>query len=1098
MTFDGFISYSHAADGRLAPAVQRALHRLAKPWHRRRALWIFRDQTGLSVTPALWSSIQQALDGSQWFVLLASPEAARSPWVNREIEHWIATKPANRILPVVTDGEWRWDTKLGDLSADSTAVPDALRGAFTEEPLFLDLRWARDNRHLSLQHSEFRDAIAQLAAPMHGVSKDELEGEDVRQHRRVQWVRGVAAAALVVLTLVASLTGMLASHNADRATASAVEAQHQQQVAVQQRSNAQRSAGEAQRQEENARTQEARARAATNETKQQERRAREQQSVAERAAAETKRQLANARRQQQLAKRAQALAEEQKAVVREQRELAKQSAQETARQRIIAEQQERLAAEAAEDAERQKHLAEQQQRMAELATKEARRQQAVARENERKAKLAAEEARRQEKNAAQQKQIAIARRLVNQAKATISNDPRTALQLGIAAQKIQPGTEMAGELTGLVTSTRQLGGIADAEEVAYGPNDILAVVASDFSASLWSAADKAEPVRLARLDGIAFVDQPVFSPDGKTLAVMDAGRDFQPILFDVSDPTHPVLLATVPAQSASYLTFSPDGQTLAVVALHGEWSLWDLADRGTPALLTSQTKGYPAPISFSPDGRTIVTVGDPGTVWDITDRTNPTEVATLDGQWTKAVFHPTRPLLATIDHDGNLAVWLMDDPAQPQPFTMVPIRGYSAAFSNDGLTLATSDSEGTARLWDMTENRPVHIADVDDHSGSAVSLVFSPDSRTLATTGYTAAMTLWTVQNHGEPQVLGRAGAAAKIGLTASLTPDGRRLTTAYSDGTATVWDLSDPTRPVERGTVTRPRAYPEAAAISPGGDLIGWLERGQVTLTDFSDPSAPVDLGALPGGSFGRLTFGPDGLTLAVEREYGVTLWDLTNRRHPVLITTLPKADDLIFDLAFSPDGHTLAVATDRIINLWSLTDRSHPVLLVTLKGHADRVLAVAFSPDGRTLATAGSDKTAQLWNIAGQTRWRRLAILTGTGPTFSVAFAPDGRTLATGASDNTAALWDVTDPSIPVRIATMKRTELTPRSLLFHPDGHTLTTSGAIYGPTRNVLWDYSALNALRANPAARACAVTGGGFTPDEWAAYIPEVQYQPTCG
>jgi site-specific DNA-cytosine methylase len=75
MGFDGFISYSHAADGRLAPAVQRGLHLMARPWHRRRALWIFRDQTGLSVTPALWSSIQGALDDSAYFVLLASPQA---------------------------------------------------------------------------------------------------------------------------------------------------------------------------------------------------------------------------------------------------------------------------------------------------------------------------------------------------------------------------------------------------------------------------------------------------------------------------------------------------------------------------------------------------------------------------------------------------------------------------------------------------------------------------------------------------------------------------------------------------------------------------------------------------------------------------------------------------------------------------------------------------------------------------------------------------------------------------------------------------------------------------------------------------------------
>src|SRR3712207_2154802 len=106
MSFNGFISYSHAADGRLAPAVQRGLHHLARPWHRRRALWIFRDQTGLSVTPALWTSIQNALDGSEYFVLMASPEAAASPWVNKEIRHWVATKSPDRILPVVTDGEW--------------------------------------------------------------------------------------------------------------------------------------------------------------------------------------------------------------------------------------------------------------------------------------------------------------------------------------------------------------------------------------------------------------------------------------------------------------------------------------------------------------------------------------------------------------------------------------------------------------------------------------------------------------------------------------------------------------------------------------------------------------------------------------------------------------------------------------------------------------------------------------------------------------------------------------------------------------------------------------------------------------------------------
>jgi hypothetical protein len=106
--YTAFISYSHGADGTFAPILQDGLQRLAKPWNRRRALEVFRDQTGLAVTPALWPSICAALDGSEWFVLLACPEAARSDWVGKEIERWLATKGTEGILPVLTDGAWVW------------------------------------------------------------------------------------------------------------------------------------------------------------------------------------------------------------------------------------------------------------------------------------------------------------------------------------------------------------------------------------------------------------------------------------------------------------------------------------------------------------------------------------------------------------------------------------------------------------------------------------------------------------------------------------------------------------------------------------------------------------------------------------------------------------------------------------------------------------------------------------------------------------------------------------------------------------------------------------------------------------------------------
>jgi hypothetical protein len=138
VSFDAFVSYSHAADGELAPAVQRAMQRLAKPWYRARALRVFRDDAALSANPHLWASIEEALDESAWFVLLASPEAAASEWVERELQHWLATNAASRVLVVLTDGALQWDEGAQQLTG--TAVPVSLRDAFDEEPRHVDLR----------------------------------------------------------------------------------------------------------------------------------------------------------------------------------------------------------------------------------------------------------------------------------------------------------------------------------------------------------------------------------------------------------------------------------------------------------------------------------------------------------------------------------------------------------------------------------------------------------------------------------------------------------------------------------------------------------------------------------------------------------------------------------------------------------------------------------------------------------------------------------------------------------------------------------------------------------------------------------------------
>jgi WD40 repeat protein len=206
--YHAFISYSHAVDNRLAPVLQSAVRRFASPWYRRSALRIFRDQTDLSVSPGLWSSIEQALATSQHLILLASPRAAASRWVRRELEYWLAHNTPQTLLIVLTEGTFEWSEAHKDFDWERTdALPNSLAGAFSEEPLYLDLRSISRAQDLTQENPPFRDAVASLASVLLGRSKDELIGDDIAVRRRARqtlWGVGTALVSLTVLLAVST------------------------------------------------------------------------------------------------------------------------------------------------------------------------------------------------------------------------------------------------------------------------------------------------------------------------------------------------------------------------------------------------------------------------------------------------------------------------------------------------------------------------------------------------------------------------------------------------------------------------------------------------------------------------------------------------------------------------------------------------------------------------------------------------------------------------------------------------------------------------------------------------------------------------------
>lgn len=180
---------------------------------------VFRDKTSLSLTPALWQSIENALGNSEYFILMASPDSAASKWVQQEVDYWLKNRSIEKIFVIWTDGTLAWSDSTGQfVKSETTALPASLLTAFSDEPLYLDLRWARSAEHLSLHNPRFRESVADLAAPLHGLPKDELIGEDVRQHtrtKRLAWSAVTALAALTFTVIVAAYQVVLQKNNVE-------------------------------------------------------------------------------------------------------------------------------------------------------------------------------------------------------------------------------------------------------------------------------------------------------------------------------------------------------------------------------------------------------------------------------------------------------------------------------------------------------------------------------------------------------------------------------------------------------------------------------------------------------------------------------------------------------------------------------------------------------------------------------------------------------------------------------------------------------------------------------------------------------------------
>lgn len=206
--YKAFISYKHQDSTEFARRLELDLKRYAKPWHTR-PMRVFRDENHLVPSSDLPKIIRAALQQSEFLILLASPDAAESKWVQDELEYWCRDLGRREnLLIILTSGSISVDSQNKVIDwGETDALPQLLSDYVHSVPLFVDLSWARTAETQSLKHTEYKRAINGISARLQGVDPNEMLGLELREYRRNwRWAAG-AAVAMATLLVTAGLFG---------------------------------------------------------------------------------------------------------------------------------------------------------------------------------------------------------------------------------------------------------------------------------------------------------------------------------------------------------------------------------------------------------------------------------------------------------------------------------------------------------------------------------------------------------------------------------------------------------------------------------------------------------------------------------------------------------------------------------------------------------------------------------------------------------------------------------------------------------------------------------------------------------------------------
>ena len=360
---------------------------------------------------------------------------------------------------------------------------------------------------------------------------------------------------------------------------------------------------------------------------------------------------------------------------------------------------------------------------------------------------------------------------------------------------LQPIASAVDALEGKTPSTPSLDGEEDPQEVVLEEFDAViesvatsargsrvVTVFEDGSARIWTARDEqARPV----LEGHSgMVYSVATSPDGKrivtgsndrTARFWDALTGRQLDLMDLSNRIWSV-------------AYGPKGNRVAIGFQDSKAQVWDVASRKQLAEMKSPGYGTIYSVAFSPDGSRIVT-GSADTMARTWDAQSGELLMTLDsndiGEIYSVSFSPDGARVLTGSSTKAARVW--EAQTGRLLLTLNHDEGVnSAAYNRLGDKIVTGSDDRITRVWDGASGEL--LMELKGQNAEISSVAFSPDETRIVTASKDTTVWIWDAASGQSLVIL--EGHGDEI-ASAAFSQDGQRIVTGSRDRTARVWDAA-------------------------------------------------------------------------------------------------------------------------------------------------------------------------------------------------------------------------------------------------------------------------------------------------------------------